>query len=176
MQVNKVILCGNITADPEIRYTNSGTPVAAFSIATNRQWVDSNGEIHEEADFHRIKCFERTAEIAGDYLRKGQLVYVEGRLRYSTYMKGEQKHFSTEIIVNHLQLGPKSRSDQSDDGAALEAGVPIAVPLEEEPPPITAEDEIPFLGARCLGKRRAPARAVPRGGGFYTTCTSTISN
>ncbi len=106
--LNKVLLIGNLTADPELRYTPSGKAVASFSIATNRSYT-SNDETKEETEFHRIVAWDKLAEICSQYLVKGKKVYVEGRLqtRKWTDKEGNDRQ-TTEIVINELlMLGDK---------------------------------------------------------------------
>lgn len=103
--VNKVILVGNLGADPETRYMQSGAPVTNFRVATSEQWRDkSSGENRERTEWHSIVCFARLAEIAGEYLRKGSKVYVEGALRTSSWESDGQTRYKTEIIANEMQM------------------------------------------------------------------------
>ena len=104
--VNKVILIGNLGADPEIRYMPNGDPVATFNIATTGTWKDKQtGEKKEATEWHRIVIFRKLAEIAGQYLRKGSQVYVEGSLRTDKYTdKDGIERFSTDIIANEMQM------------------------------------------------------------------------
>lgn len=104
--VNKVILVGNLGRDPEIRYTADGMAVCNFSIATTSQWKDrTSGEKREETEWHRIVLYNRLAEIAGEYLRKGRPVYVEGRLRSRKWTGQDgQERFSTEVIAEQMQM------------------------------------------------------------------------
>lgn len=103
--VNKVILVGNLGADPDTRYSASGSAVTRISIATSERWKDKQtGEQQERTEWHRVVFFGRLAEIAAEYLRKGSQVYVEGALRTSNYEKEGQKHYSTDIIGNEMQM------------------------------------------------------------------------
>src|ERR1044071_9648561 len=103
--VNKVILVGNLGADPETRAMPSGTTVANIRIATSESWKDKQtGEQQERTEWHRIKFFGRLAEIAGEYLKKGAQVYVEGKLRTEEYEKDGQKRYSTDIIADEMQM------------------------------------------------------------------------
>ncbi|MDX1461125.1 MAG: single-stranded DNA-binding protein, partial [Xanthomonadales bacterium] len=103
--INKVILVGNLGADPETRYSASGTAVTKIRIATSDVWKDKQtGEQQERTEWHRITFFGRLAEIAGEYLRKGSQVYVEGKLQTSSYEKEGQTHYSTDIIANEMQM------------------------------------------------------------------------
>lgn len=105
--LNKVMLIGNLGRDPEIRSTQSGQPVANFSLATNRRWTDrSTGQRQEQTEWHNIVCFGRQAEIAGQYLHKGRQIFVEGRLQTSSWddrNTGEKK-YRTEIICDNFQM------------------------------------------------------------------------
>jgi single-strand DNA-binding protein len=83
--VNKVILLGNLTRDPELRYTENKKAVCAFGLATNRNWTTDTGEKREETEFHRIVAWDKLAEVCGQYLKKGRKVYVEGRLQSRSY-------------------------------------------------------------------------------------------
>jgi single-strand DNA-binding protein len=104
--INKVILVGNLGADPEVRYTGGGTAIASLRIATSEQWTDKqSGQKQERTEWHRVKLFGRLAEIAGEYLKKGRQVYVEGSLRTDKYTdKDGIERYSTDIIANDLQM------------------------------------------------------------------------
>jgi single-strand DNA-binding protein len=104
--INKVILIGNLGADPETRYTKGGTPVTSFRVATSESWRDKeSGQTEERTEWHRISTFGRLAEITGEYLRKGSKVYVEGSLRTSSWDGQDgQKRFSTEIVARDVQM------------------------------------------------------------------------
>jgi single-strand DNA-binding protein len=104
--INKVILVGNLGADPEVRYTSSGTAIASLSIATSEQWTDKqSGQKQERTEWHRVKLFGRLAEIAGEYLKKGRQVYVEGSLRTDKYTgKDGVERYSTDIVASDLQM------------------------------------------------------------------------
>jgi single-strand DNA-binding protein len=103
--VNKVILIGNLGADPETRYLPSGDAVTNIRIATTDSWKDKSGEKQEHTEWHRIAFFGKTAEIAGEYLKKGSPVYVEGRIRTRKWQDKEgQERFTTEIVGDRMQL------------------------------------------------------------------------
>ncbi len=104
--VNKVILIGNLGKDPEVKYTPQGTAVAKFSLATNERYKDRNDQWQDRTEWHNIVCWARLAEIAGEYLKKGRTVYIEGRLRTDSWedkQSGEKK-YRTEIVANDLVL------------------------------------------------------------------------
>jgi single-strand DNA-binding protein len=104
--VNKVILIGNLGKDPEVRYAPSGSAICNVTIATSRQWKDKNsGERQEETEWHRVVFFDRLAEIAGEYLKKGRPVYVEGRLKTRKWTdKDGVEKYTTDIIATEMQL------------------------------------------------------------------------
>jgi single-strand DNA-binding protein len=104
--INKVILVGNLGADPEVRYTAGGTAIASLSVATSEQWTDKqSGQKQERTEWHRVKLFGRLAEIAGEYLKKGRQVYVEGSLRTDKYTdKQGVERYSTDIVASDLQM------------------------------------------------------------------------
>ena len=104
--VNKVILVGNVGKDPEVRYSQSGTPVANFSLATNERFKDRSGEWQDRTEWHNIVAWQRLAEIVGEYVAKGSKVYVEGKLQTSSWedrQSGERK-YRTEIVARDLLL------------------------------------------------------------------------
>ena len=103
--INKGILVGTLGKDPEVRYSQSGSALTSVSIATNESWKDKNGEKQERTEWHRVKFFGKLAEIAGEYLKKGGQVYIEGSLRTEKYTdkQGVEK-YSTDIIANEMQM------------------------------------------------------------------------
>lgn len=103
--INKVILIGNLGVDPETRFTQAGAPVTNFRLATSEQWRDKqSNEMRERTEWHSVVCFGRLAEIAGEFLRKGSKVYVEGALRTSSWESDGQTRYKTEIIANEMQM------------------------------------------------------------------------
>lgn len=103
--INKVILVGNLGNDPEVRYAQSGSTITTISVATSESWKDKNGEQQERTEWHRVKFFGRLAEIAGEYLKKGRQVYIEGSLRTEKYTdKSGVEKYSTDIIANEMQM------------------------------------------------------------------------
>lgn len=103
--INKVILVGNLGRDPETRYMPSGGAVTNVSVATSKQWRDrDSGENKERTEWHRVVFFNRLAEIAGEYLKKGSKVYIEGELRTREWERDGQKHYTTEIVANEMQM------------------------------------------------------------------------
>lgn len=103
--LNKVILIGNLTRDPELRYTPQGTAVATFTIATNRQWKTDSGDAKEDAEFHRIVAWDKLAEICSQLLKKGSKAYVEGRLQTRQWQTKEgQDRTTTEIVISEMMI------------------------------------------------------------------------
>lgn len=104
--VNKVFLIGNLGRDPEIRSTQSGQPVANFSLATNRRWTDRNGQRQEQTEWHNVVCFGRQAEVAGQYLQKGRQIFVEGRIQTRSWDDRQtgEKRYRTEILCENFQM------------------------------------------------------------------------
>ena len=120
--VNKVIIIGNLGRDPETRYMPDGGAICNISVATTDKWKDKNGEMQEKTEWHRVAFFGKLAEIAGEYLKKGSQVYVEGRLQTRKWQdKDGQDKYSTEIVANQMQmLG--SRQGMGGGGRGAEGG------------------------------------------------------
>ena len=118
--VNKVIIIGNLGRDPETRYMPDGGAITNISVATTDTWKDKNGEKQEKTEWHRVAFFGKLAEIAGEYLKKGSQVYVEGRLQTREWEKDGVKRYTTEIVANQMQmLG--SRQGMGGGGGGREA-------------------------------------------------------
>jgi len=113
MNLNKVMILGNITRDPEMRTTPAGKAVVTLGVATNRRWTNASGQKQEQAEFHNVVLWGRLAEIANQYLAKGALVLIEGRLQTRTW-EGQDgvKRYRTEIIAENMQMGPDWRVRQ----------------------------------------------------------------
>ena len=160
--INKVILVGNLGADPETRYTPSGTAITSIRIATTESWKDKQtGEQQERTEWHRVVFFSRLAEIAGEYLKKGGQVYIEGRLRTDEYEKDGVKRWSTKIIADEMQMlggrgGGMGGEGGGGGGERRERGPargPQSAPQRSAGAPATSQapahdsfddDEIPF--------------------------------
>jgi single-strand DNA-binding protein len=157
--INKVILVGNLGADPETRYTAGGQAITSIRIATSESWKDKQtGEMQERTEWHRIKFFGRLAEIAGEYLKKGRQVYVEGRLQTDKYTdKDGVERYTTDIIANEMQMlgGTPGEGGGARGGAGGGGGerpmrsAPAAsrpAPAGGARPPVDTfdDDEIPF--------------------------------
>jgi len=164
--VNKVILVGNLGRDPETRYSPNGGAICNVSIATTRNWKDkASGERREETEWHRVVFYDRLAEIAGEYLKKGRAVYVEGRLKTRKWTdKDGQERYTTEIIAEEMQLlgsreggggggasmdgdgGGYTREPVASGGAGGGGGGGRAAPRARPPAPTFSDvdDDIPF--------------------------------
>jgi single-strand DNA-binding protein len=151
--VNKVILIGRVGRDPEVRYTSAGSPVATFSVATDESFKAKNGEQQQHTEWHKVVAWNKLAEICGEYLTKGKLVYIEGSIRSKQWEdQSGNKRTSYEIIARNMQmLGSRSDSERAASGGSRPAASPSQAPEERydsgpEPSPdgeIT-DDDIPF--------------------------------
>jgi single-strand DNA-binding protein len=113
--LNKVMIIGHLGRDPEMRYTPSGRPVTTFSVATSRSWHSSDGERHEETEWFNVVAWGNLAEICNQYLRKGQQVYIEGRLQTRRWEDSEgNKHFTTELVAKEMIMLGDRREETSE--------------------------------------------------------------
>ncbi len=158
--LNKVQIIGNLGRDPEVRYTPNGNAVCNVSVATTRQWKNKDsGERQEETEWHRVVFYDRLAEIAGEYLKKGRSVYVEGRLKTRKWQDKEGKdQYTTEIIATEMQMlggregmgGGEERGGGDDYGDRPQRSAPAPRPAASKPAskPATGfdamDDDIPF--------------------------------
>ncbi|MGE5450379.1 MAG: single-stranded DNA-binding protein [Acidobacteriota bacterium] len=168
--INKVILIGNLGRDPEVRYTPSGAAVCNVSVATTRNWKDKNsGDKVEETEWHRVVFYDRLAEIAGEYLKKGRPVYVEGRLKTRKWQDKDGKdNYTTEIVAEQMQLlggregggggggyggghgGPEDYSQEAPSAPSRPAARPAPAPAPRPAPSKSStgfddmDDDIPF--------------------------------
>ena len=115
--INKVILVGNLTRDPELKQTTGGQPITSFGLATNREWVTRDGQKHTSSEFHELVAWGKLAEICSQYLRKSKLIYVEGYLKTRSWdLPDGTKKFRTEVVVNDMiMLDKRPREDGGDD-------------------------------------------------------------
>lgn len=150
--LNKVLLIGNLGRDPEVRYMPNGEAVANFSIATTENWKDKNGQKQEKTEWHNIVMYRRLAEIAGEYLKKGRPVYIEGRLQTRKWEKDGVTRYTTEIVADQMQMlggrdGGTSTSFDDDTGQSA--------PSED------------FNQAPSRQQGSAPAPSAPKSGGNF---------
>lgn len=135
--LNKVMLIGRLGADPEIKYTQSGSPIANLRVATDESYTDRNGQRQEKTEWHTVIAFQRTAEICQQYLHKGSLVYIEGKLQTRKWQdKNGQDRYSTEIRVDRLQM-----LERRQEGAPAQAS---PRPGWDVPPVPADDDSVPF--------------------------------
>lgn len=152
MYINKAMIFGNLTRDPELRALPSGVNVCNFSVATNRVYRDRDGKKQEQADFHNIVVFGRQADVVAQYLKKGRSVFIEGRMQTRSWEKDGQKQYRTEVIADRVQFGPSgsgsgARSTSGGAGGGRDSetepiegqGSGIEYPKDEINP-----DDIPF--------------------------------
>lgn len=143
--VNKVILIGHLGADPEIRYTPTGAPVANLRIATNESWKNKNGQKEERTEWHRVVAWSKLAELASQYLTKGRQVYIEGRIQTRSWDdKDGQKKYSTEIVATGIQfLGGAGMGGEKRSSSGPDQGMPGDMgPIPEDMG--GSEEDIPF--------------------------------
>jgi len=148
MSLNKVLLIGNLTRDPELRSTPSGQSVANFSIATNRVWKDpQSGERKEAVEFHNIVMWRRLAEIAGQYLRKGSKIFLEGRLQTRSWQdQSGTKKYMTEIIAENMQMLDRKPSGGAPYQPASAQSGPSSMPPQSASQPLPPQpEEIPTI-------------------------------
>ncbi len=145
--INKVILMGNLTRDPELRYTPGGAAVANLGLATNRVYKDKNGEKKEEATFVRVVVWGRQAEVCGQYLTKGSGLFVEGRLQSRSWeTEDKQKRNTLEVVASNIQfVGGKKEGSGPKAGAMAESS-PEGGNISDEMPPMggDSDEDIPF--------------------------------
>lgn len=130
--INKVILIGNLGADPEVRYTQSGTPCATFNVATTERWKGQDGQRQEQTEWHRIVAWSGLAEVCGEYLKKGHRVYIEGKLQTRKWQAQDgSDRYTTEIVAREMKM-----LTARDGGSATT--------YRDEPPAPSMGDDVPF--------------------------------
>jgi len=144
---NKVLLMGNLTRDPELRYTPKGTAVATIGVAVNRRWKDENGQPREETTFVDVDAFGRQAENIGQYFKKGRPIFIEGRLRYQTWEDKQSgaKRSKLTVTLENFQFVDSQRSADAGGGGSSPApqrSAPAADAGGDAPPP--EDDDVPF--------------------------------
>ncbi len=156
--LNKVMLVGNLTRDPELKYTPSGAPVCSFGLATNRSWTTAEGQIKEETQYHRITAWHKLAELCSKLLTKGSKVYLEGRIAYRSYTgKDGQQRSITEIILDDFIVfgsAKKPMTSEETQGATEEVS---AAPVEEPESTVDAVEEEP---KKSKGRKKKETESV----------------
>ena len=136
--INKVILIGNLGSDPELRYTQSGTPVASFRVATTERWKGQDGQMQEQTEWHSVVTWKRLAEICGEHLRKGLRVYIEGKLQTREWEKDGVRRYTTEIVVD-MQGTMQLLGGRREDGTAPQQQRPSQDQAARQPAPRTQQ-------------------------------------
>ena len=135
--VNKAILIGRLGKDPEVRYTPDGAMVTNFNLATDEQWKDKNGEKVQKTEWHRIVAFGKLAEICGNYLVKGKLIFVEGRIQTRSWEDKEGvKRYTTEIVANNMQMldsKGQNKADESSSDSMSSNSASSSTPVDDVP-------------------------------------------
>jgi single-strand DNA-binding protein len=148
--INKVILVGNVGADPETRYMPNGNAVTNITVATSENWKDKNtGEQQERTEWHRITFYQRLAEIVAEYVRKGSKLYIEGRLQTRSWEQDGIKRYATDIIANEMQM-LDSRGSGGGGGGGYQQGQPAQQPAQQP-------SQQPSSKASPEGAQQAPA-------------------
>jgi len=153
--INKVILVGNLGNDPETKYTQGGMAITTLSVATTTVRKDKEGQQVEKTEWHRVKLFGKLGEIAGEYLKKGRQVYIEGRIEYGSYEKDGVKHYTTDILADDMQMlggGGEGRAEPRTEGSSRAARPQRSEPAPRRDTPAQrpastddfADDDIPF--------------------------------
>lgn len=171
--INKVILIGNLGTDPEVRYMPTGGAVANLTIATSESWTDkTTNEKKENTEWHRVVIYQRLAEIAGEYLRKGSKVYIEGRLRTRKWQDQQGvERYTTEIIANELQMLDGRGEGQGagmGQAPAMGGGAPMGNQSGYQQPAAAPQQRMPQAAPAAQGgyAPQAPAAAAPAQGGY----------
>ncbi len=152
---NKVLLMGNLTRDPELRYTPKGTAIAKLGLAVNRSWRDESGQTKEEVTFVDIDAFGRQAETIGQYMKKGRPIFIEGRLRLDSWedKQTNQKRSKLGVVLESFQFLDSGSKTATDDAGAASPRPPVSAPPAGSPPAAPAasgnddtpsEDDVPF--------------------------------
>ena len=141
MNLNKAFILGNLTRDPEMRQTPSGQSVVNFGVATNRMWTDPTGNKQTQTEFHNIVVWGRLAEIAKQYLAKGRLVFIEGRLVTRSWQDQQgQKRYRTEVVTENMQLGPRPQTSEASAVNSIRPTQPAAAVETEALPEIQLDE------------------------------------
>ena len=142
MDLNKVMIIGNVTRDPEVKTTPSGQNVANFSVATNLVWTDQSGTKQEKAEFHNIVAWRKLADICGQYLKKGSKIYLEGRLQTRSWDdQNGVKKYRTEIIADNMIMLDKAGASRTNEQSITNDNFAQPEPINNQPTPSLPEDE-----------------------------------
>ncbi|MEX0916843.1 MAG: single-stranded DNA-binding protein [Candidatus Spechtbacterales bacterium] len=162
MNLNKAIIIGNVTQDPEVRTTPGGAQVANFTVATNRTWNDrSSGEKQTKAEFHNVVAWSRLAEIISQYVKRGTLIMIEGRIETRSWedTNGGGKKYRTEIIAENMQLGP--RGGGGDGASSGNSAFESSRPSRQAPQNSANEEELPTIDASSPSDDEVDIKDIP---------------
>jgi single-strand DNA-binding protein len=144
MYINKAMIYGNLTRDPESRALPSGQQVCSFAVATNRTYTDKEGKKQEQTEFHDVVAFGKLAEIMGQWLKKGRPVFVEGRLQTRSWEQDGVKRYRTEIVADNFQFGPGGGSGEGSRNPAAKESNEAAPKMPDYPEESINPEDIPF--------------------------------
>jgi len=160
--VNKVILVGNLGQDPEVRYMPNGNAVANITVATSESWKDQQGQMQERTEWHRVVLFRRLAEIAGEYLRKGSKVYLEGKLQTRKWQdQGGQDRYTTEIVANEMQMLDSRGAGQGQGQPMGQSAQPQQGGWNQQPAPQQGYGQ-PAAASQQSAPKPAPQQQPPQ--------------
>src|SRR3989338_9771784 len=148
--LNRVTLIGNLTRDPELKYTPNGTAVCTFGVATNRSWTTQDGQIKEDTQFHRIVAWQKLAELTGKLLTKGRKVYLEGRITYRSFIgkDGQQRTIAEIVMDDFIVFGDGKYAagtvSATSNQPIIEQVAPVPVPVESKQDETVNPEDIPF--------------------------------
>ena len=168
MNLNKVFILGNLTRDPELRQTTGGQAVCTIGIATNRFYTDGGGQKQQAVEFHTVVAWGRNAEIINQYVRKGNLILVEGRLQTRNWQDQQNvKHYRTEVVAERIQLGPRGSGTGGGPGGAGSGGnwqrggdamTQSSPPMQEQKGP---EEQTPIIDIADQGSEEIDIKDIP---------------
>ncbi len=144
MYLNKAFIIGNLTRDPELKALPSGSKVCSFGVATNRMYKDKDGAKQELVEFHNISAFNKLGELAGQYLKKGQQVLVEGRIQTRSWEVNGEKKYKTDIVADNIQFGPKASGASSQKGPSSAPEADSAKGSDATPPTTGSGEKIDY--------------------------------
>lgn len=161
MNLNKVFIIGRLAADPEVRNTQSGQRVTTIRVATNRVWKNQAGEKQEQVEFHSVVAWGRLADIIGQYLKRGNLIMIEGRLQTRSWVGQDNvKRYQTEIIAEGLQMGPRINAQSYDNNHGDNRPKPKSKPQEDNNIPVINADE-PIISDDEIEEKEVDIKDIP---------------
>lgn len=160
--LNKVLLIGNLTRDPELRYTPSGVAVCTFGLATNRSWKDADGNVQEATEFHRIVAWAKLAELCSQWLFKGRKAFVEGRLQTRDWTGQDgNKRITTEVVIDSMLILDGRRQEEREGGAGIKPAEEVKAVSSAAQPKAVVKDEKTEKPAPAKAKEEVKAEDIP---------------